>query len=246
MEIYLQLSRGTEEGQSMLFATAVSQVFLIQSNHCATVECFGVSCPAPHQEHRLPGPSPSSYRELTQGQSGAACLHTLWLQALSSAHLLSFSQVGVYHGCCFLVKSWGLSALIPSHHTHKGPERSPTPAPPHSVLFWTTRPLWRGCDLRGRALQVDEGTSQGSCPDQVTGPGQGQQGKPRGHRVLCMYLFPCQSRASVLTTEHMRRGRPVACIYVTLVLNPSFQTRHHGCAVRSKRHLCLDPSEKAG
>ena len=127
MEIYLQLSRGTEEGQSMLFATAVSQVFLIQSNHCATVECFGVSCPAPHQEHRLPGPSPSSYRELTQGQSGAACLHTLWLQALSSAHLLSFSQVGVYHGCCFLVNSWSLSALIPSQHTHKGPEEDLQP-----------------------------------------------------------------------------------------------------------------------
>ena len=67
MEIYLQLSGETEEGQSMLFATVVSQVFLIQSNHCAAVECFRVSCPAPHQEHSLPGPSPSSYREVTQG-----------------------------------------------------------------------------------------------------------------------------------------------------------------------------------
>ena len=67
MEIYFQLSGGTEEGQSMLFSTAVSQVSLIQSNHCAAVECFGVSCPAPNQEHRLPGTSPSSYREVTQG-----------------------------------------------------------------------------------------------------------------------------------------------------------------------------------
>ena len=67
MEIYFQLSGGTEEGKSMLFSTPVSELSLIQSNHCATVECFGVSCPAPHQEHKLPGTSPSSYRELTQG-----------------------------------------------------------------------------------------------------------------------------------------------------------------------------------
>ena len=51
----------------MLFGRAVSQVSLILSNHCATVECFEVSCPAPHQEHKLPGTSPSLYRELTQG-----------------------------------------------------------------------------------------------------------------------------------------------------------------------------------
>ena len=59
--------RGNRKRAEMLFGRAVSKVSLILSNHCATVECFGVSCPAPHQEHRLPGTSPSSYRELTQG-----------------------------------------------------------------------------------------------------------------------------------------------------------------------------------
>lgn len=134
------------------------------------------------------------------GPGGGCQPAALRLRALSSGSPALSSQDGVYRGRGFLVKSWGLSALVPSHHTEKGPERSRTPAPPHSVLFWTRRPPRRGCDLRGRAPQVDLGASQGPCPDRVTGPGEGQQGKPRGHRVLCVYLFAHQSRALALTT----------------------------------------------
>ena len=49
------------------FFCFVSQVSLTQSNQCAKVECFGVSCPECHQEHRLPGVSPSSCGEQKSG-----------------------------------------------------------------------------------------------------------------------------------------------------------------------------------
>ena len=43
------------------------------------------------------------------------------------------------------VEELGISQLSSLPARQRGPEPSRTPAPPHSVLFWTKRPPWRGC-----------------------------------------------------------------------------------------------------
>ena len=141
-------------------------------------------------------------RELTQGLERGGQPAALRLQALSSG-----SPALSLPGRC----QAQLSSLPTMHRKALNP-RAPQPIPTVSC----SRPnalRSRAVDLRGRALEVDVGASQGPCPKQdQQGLGLGQQGKPRGNRVLCEYLLIGRGRTSVLTTvkSSVRRGRPVA------------------------------------
>ena len=191
VEIYIQLSGWAEEGQSTLFAPAVSQVSLLQSNQCAAVKCSGVSCPARYQEHRLPGASLSSCREQKSGswrraRSGAASLHALWLRAFPRAHLLVSPTSVSRTDAAFCWRTGDLSAVIPSHQaerpwTFAHPRPSPqcpvldrTPsmaglltseAGPWRWMWAHPKPLswvgWAGPEPGHRALDLNFGTGGG-------------------------------------------------------------------------------------
>ena len=133
-----------------------------------------MSCPARHQEHRLPGASPSScrgteIRELTQGPE-RGCQPARPVASRPFLRLTCLFLPRRYLGLTLLsVEELGISQLSSLPTRQRCPEPSRTPAPPHSVLFWTKRPPWRGC----RPLKPGPGGGHGGIPSPC--PKQGEQ-----------------------------------------------------------------------
>ena len=108
-------------------------VSLLQSNQCAVVECFGVSCSAAHQQHRLPGESPSSCREQ---KSGSWLTQGLERGCQPARPAASGPFLGLT--CSVSPRSVSGSAVIPSttHREALNP-RAPPPLPQCPVLDQT-------------------------------------------------------------------------------------------------------------
>ena len=74
------------------------------------------------------------------------------------------------------VEELGISQLSSLPTRQRGPEPLGTPAPPHSVLFWTKRPPWRGCRPPRPGPGGGRGRVPSPCPEwgeQVLGLGTG-------------------------------------------------------------------------
>ena len=121
-------------------------------------------------------------RELTQGPE-RGCQPARPAASGPVLGLTCLFLPGRYLGLMLLsVEELGISQL--SSLTPGREALNPHIPPPSPTVSYSAQNTLRvgAADLRGRALEVDVGASQGPCPQRSQqGLGLGQQGKPRGN-----------------------------------------------------------------
>ena len=120
-------------------------------------------------------------RELTQGPE-RGCQPARPVASRPFLRLTCLFLPRRYLGLTLLsVEELGISQLSSLPTRQRGPEPLGTPAPPHSVLFWTERPPWRGCQPPRPGPGGGCGRVLSPCPERGDRAGAwGGKGSERG------------------------------------------------------------------